>query len=97
MHCIIWRKSFENCDYWKKEVLKKWDEFLSKSTWCKRQGNNMEHNTGNNKRNEFKSHCDYFDYFETKMPNGETIYFNIIHNENGKYYLWAITTEIPTY
>lgn len=83
--------------YAKNEVMKKWDEYLSKATWVKRAENNMAHNTGKNKRNSFKRHCDYFDYYRITMPNGETAYINVIHNKDGKYYLWAITTQIPEY
>ena len=57
----------------------------------------MGHNSLSNKRNRWKIHCDYFDYYEVTVPGGGKFFMNIIHHTNGKSFLWTVTTEIPLY
>ena len=88
--------SFEEC-YYKNEIAKRWSHYLSNSKWVARAENNMEHNSSGGKRNEWKQHCDYFDYYKVTLPRNRVYYMSVAHHRNGKCFLWAITTVLPSY
>ena len=82
--------------YWlKNAIIKQLPEMVESSKCIGRKESDATHNTGK-KTLKLKRATDYFYYFETTLPNGETAYIHLGRwRETQKMYIYAITKNLP--
>ncbi len=82
--------NYTSPQYWlKNEVLDNFDAFLSKAKYLGNAPVDLSHNT--RRTLHFKKHLSKFHYFSS---NG--LFFHIAENQNGKLFLYSITTNKPS-
>ena len=82
--------------YWiKNEIIQDLPQYIESATCKGRKRSDSSHNQNRNTIN-LKDATDYFYYFETKLPNGETAYIHLGRwRETQKMYIYAITKNLP--
>ncbi len=83
--------------YWKKnEVLNNPERYFKNAKYVASANVDLSHNTNKN-RLRLKRHFVKYYYSEITLASGETAYLNIVLHDNGKYYLYTISKNIPTH
>ena len=82
--------------YWvKNEIIQDLPQYIESAICKGRKRSDSSHNQNRNTIN-LKDATDYFYYFETKLPNGETAYIHLGRwRETQKMYIYAITKNLP--
>lgn len=81
-------------EYWlKNEILNNPQPYFSKAEWIKGTAVDLSHNTGRTLR--LKRKFQKYHYLKTQLADGTDVYLNIILHDNGKYYLYTISKNLP--
>ena len=82
--------------FWlKNEVLKDMPKYIQNATYIGYKEVDLTHNT-NKRRLAFKQKLDIFAYFESTLPNGNTICLQLCrYRKSGNYSLYSISKNIP--
>ncbi len=92
-HSMTGRKNL----YWlKNEVLNNPEKYFKNAKYVSKADVDLSHNTNRNrlrlKRNFLKYH-----YLEIQLANEEHVYLNVVEHNDGNFYLYTISRNIPTY
>ena len=83
-----------NRRYWlKNEILNNPSPYFEKAVFVKDADVDLTHNTGHTLRLKRKFKKYY--YLKTQLANGEDVYLNIVLHQDGNYYLYTISKNLP--
>ena len=81
--------------WFKNAIIEQLPKIVESSECVGRKESDTTHNTAK-KTLKLKNATDYFYYFETKLPNGETVYIHLGRwRETQIMYIYAITKNLP--
>jgi len=81
-------------EYWlKNEILNNPEQYFSKAVWIKETAVDLSHNSGRTLR--LKRKFQKFHYLKTQLADGTDVYLNVVLHQDGKYYLYTISRNLP--
>ena len=81
-------------EYWlKNEVLSSPHYYFKKSVCVKDVAVDLSHNTGHTLK--LKRKFQRFYYLKTQLADGTDVYLNVVLHQDGKYYLYTISKNLP--
>ena len=88
-------KMFGTNNYWlKNELLPKMPTYIKKATWVESRAVDLTHNTSK-KTLRLKRKLQWFHYFRTTLPNGETAIIELVEYKTGEICLYTMIKTMP--